>query len=170
MKQKKLRGLFSLKQHWSKCVMGWNEDWRNGKWKMKKGKLFLESDFWRSKQDHSLKSIFWKAWSCKSTTSEAINARWRIARSIRILLELRPETIATYHKSARLWLKAVGAMPVYTLIEDQATQVNSRGLYSQQVLHQGFFVGENIRGFQIVTSVNEKSCSIFIVVVHGPFQ
>lgn len=59
---------------------------------------------------------------------------------------------------------------MYTLTENQTPQVNSGGIYSQQALHQGFFDGENIRAFEIVTSVNEKSCSIFIVVVHGPFQ
>lgn len=67
--------------------------WRLKKWKLKdeKNKLFLESDFWRSKQVQSFRSIIWKAWSCKSTTCEAINPHWHVARSVQILSEYRPE-------------------------------------------------------------------------------
>jgi len=61
-------------------------------------------------------------------------------------------------------------MPMYTLTENQAPQVSSGGFYSQQALHQGFFDGEYVTVFEIVISVNKKSCSIFIVVTHGPFQ
>lgn len=59
-------------QHWSKCVVVWNEDLKSGKQKMKKRKLFLESDFWRRKQlSRGRNSLSRKAWSCRSSTCKA---------------------------------------------------------------------------------------------------
>lgn len=59
-------------QHSSKCVVVWNEDLKSGKQKMKKRKLFLESDFWRRKQlSRERNSLSWKAWSCRSSTCKA---------------------------------------------------------------------------------------------------
>lgn len=45
------------------------------------------------------------------------------------------ETIATYPKSAQLWQEAVWAVLMSTLIENQASRVNSGEIYSQEALH-----------------------------------
>lgn len=104
-------------QHWPKCVMEWMKTEKVEKWKMKESKLFLESDFCRSKQDSQEKeTLSWKTWSCWSSACEAINACWHIAKKCSNPFRTETqEAIATCHKSAWLWLKAVTVMPVYML-------------------------------------------------------
>lgn len=150
------------------------------KWRLKKCKIEHEEEkvfprIWFLKKQTGLSrernSLSWKAWSCRSSTFEAINTCWHVAKNVQILSEWRPKKLllpATNQRGFdwRLWQLC----PCICWTENWALRVNFGGFYTQQAVHQGSFDGENVRVFEIVTWVNEKFCSIFIVVVHGPFQ
>lgn len=149
--------------------------WRLKKWKMEDEEKKAFPRIWFLKKQTGLSrernSLSWKAWSCRRATCEAINACWHLAKNVQILSELRPKKLLVPSTNQhgfdwRLWELCL----CIHWAENWALQVNSGGFYPQQAVHQGFFDGENVRVFEIVTWVNEKSCSIFIVVVHGPFQ
>lgn len=136
MKEKKLRGLFSLQQRWSEYVMLQNEDRRNGNKKMEKKAFariwFLKKQTRSLSQEHLPKGLVLQErclWSRKCS----------LACNKKCSNPFRTETrgaIATYCKSAQLRLEAV---PVCTLRIKPLKSVPGDFILS---LHWGFWWGE----------------------------
>lgn len=152
--------------------MVWNEDWKSVKIEDDKKKAFPRIWFLKKQTGLSREknSLSWKASSCRSSTSEAINAYCHIAKNVLVLSELRPKKLLlpATNQHGLEWRMWELCLDIYWA-ENWALRVSSGGFYTQQDVHQDFSDGENVRGFEIVTWVNEKFCSIFMVVVHEPF-